>query len=112
VDVQTSTARENVVHHHLLSPAPEDIERCNNLLRVLSPLIDGLTMAAIGVMAGGLLGWGLSRLAGNYVQELRLPGPVPLMGSAAVILMVAVLASVIPAARAARVDTVEALRAD
>ena len=75
-------------------------------------LIDGLTMAAIGVMAGGLLGWGLSRLAGNYVQELQLPGPVPLMGSAAVILMAAVLASMIPAARAARVDTVEALRAE
>ena len=75
-------------------------------------LIDGLTMAAIGVMAGGFVGWGLSRLAGKYVQELRLPGPVPLMGSAAVILTAAVLASVIPAARAARVDTVEALRAE
>jgi putative ABC transport system permease protein len=34
------------------------------------------------------------------------------MGSAAVILSAAVLASVIPAARAARVDTVEALRAE
>jgi len=75
-------------------------------------LIDGLTMAAIGVVAGGFVGWGLSRLAGNYVQELRLPGPAPLMGSAAVILLAAVLASVIPAARAARVDTVEALRAE
>ena len=75
-------------------------------------LIDGVRMAAIGVMAGGLVGWGLSRLAGKYVQELRLPGPVPLMGSAAVILTAAVLASVIPAARAARVDTVEALRAE
>jgi putative ABC transport system permease protein len=75
-------------------------------------LIDGLTMAAIGVMAGGLLGGGVSRLAGKYVQELQLPGLVPLMGSAAVILMAAVLASMIPAARAARVDAVEALRAD
>jgi len=75
-------------------------------------LMDGLTMAAIGVMAGGLLGAGLSRLAGKYIQELQLPGLVPLMGSAAVILMAAVLASMIPAARAARVDTVEALRAD
>ena len=75
-------------------------------------LIDGVRMAAIGVMAGGLVGWGLSRLAGNYVQELQLPGLVPLMGSAAVILSAAVLASVIPAARAAQVDTVEALRAE
>jgi ABC-type lipoprotein release transport system permease subunit len=35
-----------------------------------------------------------------------------LMGSAAVILSAAVLASVIPAARAAQVDPVEALRAE
>jgi predicted permease len=75
-------------------------------------LVDGLTMAAIGVTAGGFVGWGLSSLAGNYVQELQLPGPVPLMGSAAVILSAAVLASVIPAARAAQVDPVEALRAE
>ena len=75
-------------------------------------LVDGLTMAAIGVTAGGFVAWGLSRLAGNYVQELQLPGPVPLMVSAAVILSAAVLASVIPAARAAQVDPVEALRAE
>jgi ABC-type antimicrobial peptide transport system permease subunit len=75
-------------------------------------LIDGAAMAAIGVAAGGLVGWGLSRLAGNYVPALQLPGPIPLIGSAAVILAAAVLASLVPAARAARVDTVQALRAD
>ena len=75
-------------------------------------LVDGLAMAAIGVTAGGFVAWGLSRLAGNYVQELQLPGPVPLIVSAAVILSAAVLASVIPAARAAQVDPVEALRAE
>jgi putative ABC transport system permease protein len=75
-------------------------------------LIDGATIAAIGIAAGGLGGWGLSRLAGNYVPELQLPGPIPLMGSAAVIVMSAVSASLLPAARAARVDTVQALRAE
>jgi putative ABC transport system permease protein len=75
-------------------------------------LIEGVTIAAIGVAAGGLVGWGLSRLAGNYVPQLQLPGPIPLIGSAAVILTAAVLASAVPAARAARVDTVQALRAD
>jgi putative ABC transport system permease protein len=75
-------------------------------------LIDGAAIAAIGVAAGALVGWGLSRLAGNYVQELKLPGPIPLIASAAVILTAAVLASAVPAARAARVDTVRALRAD
>ena len=77
-----------------------------------SVLIDGMAIAVIGVAAGALVGWGLSRLAGNYVQELQLPGPLPLIGSAVVILTAAVLASVVPAARAARVDTVQALRAD
>jgi len=75
-------------------------------------LIDGAKITAMGVAAGGLLGWGLSRLAGNYVPALQLPGPVPLIGAAAVILTAAVLASAVPAVRAARVDTVQALRAD
>ncbi len=73
-------------------------------------LFDGETTAALGIAAGGLLGWGLSRLAGNYIAELQLPGPVPLIGSAAVVIVSAVLASLVPAARAARVDTVQALR--
>jgi putative ABC transport system permease protein len=75
-------------------------------------LFDGVTTAAIGIASGGLLGWGLSRMAGNYIAELRLPGPVPLIGSAAVVVVSAVLASLVPAARAARVDTVQALRAE
>ncbi|HKC72480.1 MAG TPA: FtsX-like permease family protein, partial [Terriglobales bacterium] len=75
-------------------------------------LIDGVTIAAIGIAAGALVGWGLSRLAGNYVPELQLPGPIPLIGSAVVIVAAAVSASLVPAARAARVDTVQALRAE
>jgi len=75
-------------------------------------LIDGATIAAIGIAAGALVGWGLSRLAGNYVPELQLPGPIPLIGSALVIVTAAVSASLVPAARAARVDTVQALRAE
>jgi predicted permease len=82
-------------------------------LRILSNvLMDGATTAAIGIALGGLVGWGLSRLAGNYVSELQLPGPIPLLGSAAVVVMSALLASLVPAARAARVDTVQALRAE
>ena len=75
-------------------------------------LIDGVTIAAIGVAAGGLVGWGLSRLAGNYVAELKLPEPLPLIVSAAVIFAAAAMASLVPAARAARVDAVQALRAE
>ncbi len=82
-------------------------------LRILANvLIDGATTAAIGIAAGGLVAWGLSRLAGNYISELQLPGPIPLIGAAAVVVTAAILASLMPAARAARVDTVQALRAD
>jgi ABC-type antimicrobial peptide transport system permease subunit len=75
-------------------------------------LIEGATIAAFGIAAGGFVGWGLSRLAGNYVPELQLPGPIPLIGSAAVVVTSAVLASLVHAARAARVDTLQALRAE
>ena len=75
-------------------------------------LLDGATTAAVGITAGALVGWGLSRLAGNYIPELQLPGPIPLIVSAAVVVTSAVLASFVPAARAARVDTMQALRAD
>jgi putative ABC transport system permease protein len=75
-------------------------------------LIDGVKITAIGVAAGGVVGYALSRLAGNYVPALQLPGPIPLIGSAVVILTAAILASLVPAARAARVDTVQALRAE
>ena len=40
-----------------------------------------------------------SWVAGNYVPELQLPGPIPLIGSAAVIVTSAVVASLVPAAR-------------
>src|SRR5207302_10734202 len=48
-------------------------------------LVDGTIIAGIGIAAGVLVAWGLSRVAGNYVAELQLPGPIPLIGSAAVI---------------------------
>ena len=80
--------------------------------RLAGVLIDGARIAAIGIASGGLVGWGLSCLAGNYVAELQLPGPLPLIGSAATIIASAVLASLVPAARAARINTVQALRAE
>ena len=52
------------------------------------------------------------QVIGSYISDMQLPGTAPLIGSAAVILAAAVIASVVPAARAARVDTVQALRAD
>jgi putative ABC transport system permease protein len=69
-------------------------------------------MASLGVVAGAAGGWALARVAGSYVQNVELPGLAPVVASAAVLLAAAVVASVLPAARAARVDVISALRAD
>jgi ABC-type lipoprotein release transport system permease subunit len=51
-------------------------------------------------------------VAGSYFLDMRLPGAVPVAGSAVVLLAAALVASVLPAARAARVDVVQALRSE
>jgi ABC-type lipoprotein release transport system permease subunit len=54
----------------------------------------------------------LARVAGGYVGVVRMPGLLPLAGAAVVLIAAAVLASLMPAARASRVDVIQALRAD
>jgi putative ABC transport system permease protein len=75
-------------------------------------LAEGAVMATLGVFAGAAGGWALARLATSYVQNVQVPGVVPVLGAAFVLLTAAVVASVMPAARAARVDVISALRAD
>jgi putative ABC transport system permease protein len=77
-----------------------------------SVLMEGVIIAVIGVATGVFVGFVLLRVIGSSLQELQVPGVLPLVGSAVVILAAAVIASAVPAARAARVDTVRALRAD
>jgi ABC-type antimicrobial peptide transport system permease subunit len=73
---------------------------------------EGLWMSAIGVAAGAAVGFVAARLAGSYLLNVQLPGVVPVILSAAVLLLAAVVGSLLPAARAARVDVVQALRAE
>ncbi|HKC88510.1 MAG TPA: ADOP family duplicated permease [Blastocatellia bacterium] len=75
-------------------------------------LIEGTVIAVIGVAAGAVVGFAFSRLLGGYVQDVRLPGPLPLIGSVVVIIGATVIASALPAVRAARVDVMQALRSD
>ncbi len=72
----------------------------------------GVVMAAIGIGAGVAGGFALARLVASSVQEVQLPGALPLIGAAAVLLLAALVASVLPAARAARVDVIQALRSE
>jgi len=73
---------------------------------------EGVVMAGIGVGAGVVLGFAIARVLSNYVTEIHQPGALAFVASAVVILGAAVIASAVPAARAARVDAVEALRAE
>jgi putative ABC transport system permease protein len=75
-------------------------------------LVEGLAMAAIGVTAGVIVGFGLVLAAGKYITEIHQPGALAFVASAFTILGAAVIASAVPAARAANVNAVEALRAE
>jgi hypothetical protein len=79
------------------------------LTRVLS---EGMQIAAIGIAAGAAGGYVIARVAGSYVDALQLPGPLPVVGSAALLIAAAAVASLMPAARAARVDVLQALRSE
>jgi putative ABC transport system permease protein len=73
---------------------------------------EGAVMAGFGIVAGAALGFSLAQLASSYFQEVKMPGALPIAGAAIVLLAAAVIASLLPAARAARVDVMQALRSE
>jgi ABC-type antimicrobial peptide transport system permease subunit len=75
-------------------------------------LREGAVIAVAGILAGVGGGVALSRLVTAYIQQVNLPGAVPILGAAFVLLAAAILASLMPAARASRVDVNQALRAE
>ena len=79
------------------------------LTRVLG---EGALIGASGIAAGAVGGMVLARLVGSYIQDVRIPGPLPTIGAAAILIAAAILASVLPAARASRVDVMQALRSE
>jgi putative ABC transport system permease protein len=79
------------------------------LARVLS---EGVVIAAIGIAAGAVAGYALSRVAARFFEHVQLPGAVPVIGAMAVLIGAAVVASLMPAARASRVDVLQALRSE
>jgi putative ABC transport system permease protein len=79
------------------------------LARVLS---EGVVIAVAGIAAGVLGGLALAQLIGSFIQDVEIPGAVPIVIAAAILAAAAMLASLMPAARAARVDAMQALRAE
>ena len=79
------------------------------LTRVIA---EGAMMAAIGVVAGAAFGLAVVRIARSYTAEIEMPSLMPVIVSALVLVAAAVIASWMPAARAARVDVIQALRTE
>jgi putative ABC transport system permease protein len=75
-------------------------------------LLEGVALAGLGVAAGLVFGYALLRALGKYVTEAQMPGTLALLVSGSVILAAAVIASAMPAIRAAKVDTMQALRSE
>jgi len=73
---------------------------------------EGAIMAAAGVVVGSAFGFLATRLSATYFLDIKMPGTLPVALSAIVLMTVAVVASMLPAARAARVDIMQALRSE
>jgi ABC-type antimicrobial peptide transport system permease subunit len=81
--------------------------------RLLKTVIaEGAVMAVAGVFAGAAFGLVVARLAASYLLDVKMPGALPVILSAFVLLIAAVVASWLPAARASRVDVIQALRSE
>ena len=79
------------------------------LARVLG---EGAVIAVAGIVAGALGGIALTRVASGLFGVVRMPGVLPIAGAATLLVTAAVVASLLPAARASRVDVLQALRSE
>jgi predicted permease len=75
-------------------------------------LRDGMRIAVVGTVAGVAGGYALVVAAQRFFGGVQLPGVLPVIAAAAVLIIAAIVASLIPAARASRVDVLQALRSE
>jgi ABC-type antimicrobial peptide transport system permease subunit len=75
-------------------------------------LKEGLGIVAVGITAGVVVGYLLERVASSTLGAVRGPGVLTAIVAAAVLVAAALVASLIPAARASRVDVLQALRSE
>ena len=87
-----------------LGDAPRRLER-----RVLG---QGVLTVATGCVLGAVGAWGLGRLVASRLSGLETGDPLLLGGAVALLVVVALGASWLPARRAARTDPLEALRSE
>jgi ABC-type antimicrobial peptide transport system permease subunit len=81
----------------------------NLLMRVLG---EGLTIVIIGLAMGAAGGYVFARAATSFVDSVRVPEVQTVLAAAAILASAAIVASLMPAARASRVDVLQALRSE
>lgn len=82
--------------------------RRSDVLRMV--LNEGMAMAAVGVIAGLASGLALTRVMASLLYEVSATDPAVFFALALVLFLVAILACLIPARRATRIDPMKALR--
>ncbi len=82
----------------------------HHLLRGI--LNEGAVIAAGGIVVGVLGGFLLARVAGGFIADIRLPGLGTTAIAAVLLALAAVVASLVPASRAARTNVSQALRSE
>jgi putative ABC transport system permease protein len=75
-------------------------------------LREGAIIAVLGIVTGTFGGLGLVRLASSFLGEIAMPETATILATAATLVVAAIVASLMPAARASRVDVLQALRSD
>ncbi|MFP5379330.1 MAG: FtsX-like permease family protein, partial [Vicinamibacteria bacterium] len=75
-------------------------------------LKDGGAIALAGIVAGVVGGVVLTRVVAAYLEQVRTPEWTTVVAAAVILVAAALLASLMPAIRAARVDVMEALRTE
>lgn len=79
---------------------------------LLGVLKEGAVIVAVGVAFGAAGGYVVTRLAARVLDDLPQPGLVPVVSAMLVLAVSALAAALLPAARAARVDVLQALRTE
>jgi len=79
------------------------------LMRVLS---EGASIAVVGIAAGAAVSYGLAAVSAKYVEGVRFPDALAVVAAGTVLAVAAIIASLMPAARAARLDVLQALRSE